>query len=453
MKKLITAIIALSMLLTCLSGLAEGVPTAFNKTGIRIDMQKILDSTPNLLDYADAGIIHRDPFVAFMHLDYYALTNDAYSQLTKQFSGASKETLSLASHIVSTCCANIACVITTDAPDADTAIQFVFGELPEGAQILELGEADGYRSFAVLSPVQAPSVNYDDFAEIDVDPQTVRQDQDALLADIENVRATFVDCLKTAELYAPDDPYAGLIGQVISFETTDVDGNPVTSDALFRDNRITMVNLWGTWCVHCVNEMETLVALHTRLREKGCGIVGIEWEKAPIDTMADEIHAFMEEKGINYPSVIMPEDNPIFHGVTGYPTTYFVDSAGRILTYPIVGAMVDQYEPTVERLLAEGAAEATADAGAVKNDGGAYRVIVRDRDGNPVEGAVIQLCDDAVCAFQTTDAEGVATFNVEAQKVYDVHVLQAPEGYAADEGEYTTLDTFSDVNIVLEKAS
>ena len=43
MKKLITAIIALSMLLTCLSGLAESVPTAFNKTGIRIDIEEQVD--------------------------------------------------------------------------------------------------------------------------------------------------------------------------------------------------------------------------------------------------------------------------------------------------------------------------------------------------------------------------------------------------------------------------
>ena len=74
-------------------------------------------------------------------------------------------------------------------------------------------------------------------------------------------------------------------------------------------------------------------------------------------------------------------------------------------------------------------------------------------DGNPVEGAIIQLCDEVTCAFQPTDANGVATFSVEAQKVYDVHVLKAPEGYAPDDGVYKTLDTYSDVNIFLEKAA
>ena len=46
-----------------------------------------------------------------------------------------------------------------------------------------------------------------------------------------------------------------------------------------------------------------------------------------------------------------------------------------------------------------------------------------------------------------------SSFSVEEQKVYDIHVLMAPEGYAPDDGVYNTLDTFSDVNIFLEKAA
>ena len=267
-----------------------------------------------------------------------------------------------------------------------------------------------------------------------------------------DIRSTFIERMKSAELYAPADPEAGLIGQTLSFESTDVDGNPVSSEELFRDNKITMVNVWGTWCINCVNEMEELAELHTRLQEKGCGIVGVERERKPIDTMVEEIHAFMEEKGMNYPNAIMPEDNVVFNQLTGYPTTCSVDSEGKILTYPISGARVDMYEPTIEKLLAGEAVDLPADAGAAKNDSGAYRVVVYDGEGNPVEGVLIQFCDDVTCAFQPTDAEGVATFSVGEQKVYDVHVLAAPEDYAPDEAIYKTLDTFSDVNIFLEKA-
>ena len=47
----------------------------------------------------------------------------------------------------------------------------------------------------------------------------------------------------------------------------------------------------------------------------------------------------------------------------------------------------------------------------------------------------------------------IAVFNDREQKVWSVHLPVAPDGYAPDEKEYKTLDTFSDVNIFLEKAA
>ena len=88
--------------------------------------------------------------------------------------------------------------------------------------------------------------------------------------------------------------------------------------------------------------------------------------------------------------------------------------------------------------------------GAVKNDIGAYRVIVSDRDGNPVEGAVVQFCDDKSCAFQPTGADGAAVFSVDEQGIYEVHVLTVPDEYVPDEEVYKTLDTYCDVNIILD---
>ena len=137
---------------------------------------------------------------------------------------------------------------------------------------------------------------------------------------------------------------------------------------------------------------------------------------------------------------------------TCFPTTVFVDSEGRILTYPIVGAAVEQYEPTVEALLAGESADVVTGTGAVANGDNKYCVYVYDTDGNPVEGAFIQFCDDATCAFQPTDANGLAEFRVDVEKVYEVHVVQAPEGFRQDERSYETLDSYSDVNIFLEKA-
>lgn len=206
---------------------------------------------------------------------------------------------------------------------------------------------------------------------------------------------------------------------------------------------------WGTWCINCTSEMAELSKIHTRLREKGCGIVGVESERKAIEAVADQARAIMAENGTNYPNVIVPNDNPIFNMVSGYPTSIFVDSEGKILTAPIEGAAVNEYEATVDKLLAGENVNRTPDVDAAKNEAGEYRVVVYDQKGQPVEGAVIQLCDDVSCAFQKTDANGTATFADKEQKAYDIHVLAVPEGYAEDTNAYKTLDTFSDVNIFL----
>lgn len=66
---------------------------------------------------------------------------------------------------------------------------------------------------------------------------------------------------------------------------------------------------------------------------------------------------------------------------------------------------------------------------------------------------MIQFCDDTTCSFQLTDKEGVAAFETADQKVYDIHVLKAPEGYEADTNVYKTQDVFSDVSIYLKRPS
>ena len=453
MKKLIAALLALSLLLSGLCALAEREPTAFEDVGIAVDFEDVTANTDSYIDLVQIGIIHRDPFISCLCLEYYAMDKESWNEMVENFDTYDEEMKTSIQQVVAGIRADLAYVIVTDSEEAEETVRAQFGELPAGAEIICFGEVEPYQYYVVTMPGFEVPEDYESFAQYDMDPEEVRQAYADLQADTDAVCAAFVERLETAELFAPVDPQASLPGQILSFETTDLDGNVVTSTDLFKDNKITMVNLWGTWCQNCVGEMAELVELYTRLREKGCGIVGVEWEQKPIDTMLDEARAFLEEKGVNYPNVIMPEDNAILNQVRGYPTTFFVDSEGRILTIPISGALVDQYERTVDQLLSGEQVDAVTDAGAVKNDSGEYRVIVYDLNGNPVEGAVIQLCDDVTCAFQPTDANGVAVFSVAGEKAYDVHVLMVPEGYAPDEGEYKTLDTYSDVNIFLEKTA
>ena len=81
----------------------------------------------------------------------------------------------------------------------------------------------------------------------------------------------------------------------------------------------------------------------------------------------------------------------------------------------------------------------------------AYRVIVTDESGAPVEGVAIQFCSDVMCLKEDTGADGTAVFETE-EGTYTVHVLGVPEGYAEDKTEYKAPESYGDVNITISKA-
>lgn len=90
--------------------------------------------------------------------------------------------------------------------------------------------------------------------------------------------------------------------------------------------------------------------------------------------------------------------------------------------------------------------DAPADDGKVT-----YTVTVTDENGDPVVGAVVQLCEGSTCKPAATDADGKAVYRT-AEADYKVSVTQAPEGYAADETEYRFEEGSYELTIVLKPA-
>ena len=302
------------------------------------------------------------------------------------------------------------------------------------AGLVQVGEADDYNFFLLSSLDEDYAAGLDEkFAE-----------------DYKKLPALLEEMLKEAEYNAPVDPMKTLEGKTLSFTTTDLDGNTVTSADLFKDNEVTMVNLWGTWCHNCVDEMEELAAIHGRIKENGCGIIGIEYEEDPSEDTYQKARDLMKEKGTNYPNVLIPEGNEILDMVSGFPTTFFVDREGKILAKPIVGAKVSEYEPTVEALLKGDGAPAAEDAAARTYT---YRVLVKDENDQPLQEVAVQFCDDTSCRYGETDEQGWAVFEVPEEKVYDVHIAEASDEYEYDPEEVIKTDEVSsDTTIVLKKA-
>ena len=90
--------------------------------------------------------------------------------------------------------------------------------------------------------------------------------------------------------------------------------------------------------------------------------------------------------------------------------------------------------------------EGTVDDGKVT-----YTVKVVDEAGNPVAGAMVQLCLEA-CIPALTNAQGVATWNLE-EADYKVSFVNMPAGYTAEQTDYYFADGAYELTISLNAAA
>jgi len=98
---------------------------------------------------------------------------------------------------------------------------------------------------------------------------------------------------------------------------------------------IVLVNVFGSWCVACVQEHPKLVELSENDNIK---IVGVDWR----DTRAKGT-AWLQKYGNPYDTVIFDADSllAIELGITGAPESYLVDQKGDI-RYKHVGIITDE---------------------------------------------------------------------------------------------------------------
>jgi cytochrome c biogenesis protein CcmG, thiol:disulfide interchange protein DsbE len=128
------------------------------------------------------------------------------------------------------------------------------------------------------------------------------------------------------------------------------DGKPVPglSPALFQ-GKVTLVNVWASWCVPCHDEAQLLDALAKDTRFQ---IVGINYKDQP-----DNARRFIGRYGNPFVAVGADPNGraAIDWGVYGVPETFVVGKDGRI-AYKLVGPITEQnlaaaLMPAIEKAL------------------------------------------------------------------------------------------------------
>ncbi len=97
--------------------------------------------------------------------------------------------------------------------------------------------------------------------------------------------------------------------------------------------------------------MPKLKELYKTYKDKGFIIVGVHTKDA-----AEKMPEFVKKQQIEWPIVVDDGDkSSTIYGVEGYPTTYLIDKAGKIV------AVDDDEAETIEKLLKEGSDEKKPD--------------------------------------------------------------------------------------------
>ena len=153
-----------------------------------------------------------------------------------------------------------------------------------------------------------------------------------------------------AEYY---DPVNSFESWQVSFEATDLEGNTITSEDLFSKNHINLVHIWQSWLPENILQVSELDELNKRLTENKCGIVSVLSVEGS-NKAAEQAGAkqALAGKEVSFPVVIGPDNLPeLLPYELVFPTAFFVDSEGNVLSDPIQGIFIDLYEEQANRLL------------------------------------------------------------------------------------------------------
>ena len=170
-----------------------------------------------------------------------------------------------------------------------------------------------------------------------------------------------VSCNSNSNNEAPapsGTPAAKTTGILSDFESVDINNNKV-DQSLFKGKKLTMVNIWATFCSNCIDNMPYFDELNETYREKGVQIIGIPVDVADRNgdispEMLDTAKEILSKTGVTYLQILPSESlmQAKLGRVSSVPETIFVDENGRQVGKSFIGARSkEQWRRIIDDLL------------------------------------------------------------------------------------------------------
>ena len=124
----------------------------------------------------------------------------------------------------------------------------------------------------------------------------------------------------------------------IDFVFPSLDNKKVSlSDEKYK-NKVTVVQILGSWCPNCMDETEFLTDLDKKYKTKGLEVIGLAFEKSSdFEKAKNNISRLKKKYGAEYEFLISgfhPKDAdkalPMLNHVMSFPTTIIIDKKGAV---------------------------------------------------------------------------------------------------------------------------
>lgn len=130
-------------------------------------------------------------------------------------------------------------------------------------------------------------------------------------------------------------------------KTVDLEQKEVNQE-IFKENDLTMINTWATWCGPCVGELPELEEVSKELEAEGkkVAVKGMIIESEGVikpglsDQEKEKVQEILKKTGVTYQQLLVSEDlaNTVLSSQSAFPTTYFVDKNGNLVGDPVTGS-------------------------------------------------------------------------------------------------------------------
>jgi len=131
-----------------------------------------------------------------------------------------------------------------------------------------------------------------------------------------------------------------------NWELKDLDGKTVRSSDF--KGKVVVLDFWATWCGPCRAEIPGFVALQKKYAPQGLVVVGASADEGGAAT----VKPFTQKLGVNYPVVLADEKvQQAIGGIEAIPTTFIIDSPGRVVKKHSGFANKDEFEQEIKPLL------------------------------------------------------------------------------------------------------